>query len=78
MFAKNEVGIFRKCLEDARFESTTLAVYNTELAEKEAEKMEFDLQQIESAQKRIDRLTEIQNQREKLVNYKRKVEEKNY
>lgn len=78
LFTENKVKAFQKHLEDMLFKSVALAVRNTHLAEKEVKKIKLELHQAESAQKRIERLAEIRNQREKLANYKKRAEKKSY
>lgn len=78
LFTENKVEFFQNHLEEIFFKAAALAVHNTHSAEKELKKTELDLQQVANAQKRIERLAEIQNQREAQSFYKKKIEEKQY
>ena len=55
-----------------------MAVYNTHLVKKEENELENDLHQIETAQKRVERLAKIKEQREKFADYENKLRKKNY
>jgi hypothetical protein len=78
LFAEDKTETIQKYLESILLESVALTVYNTHLAEKEVIKLESDLHQIEIAQKRVERLIEIQNQREKITDYETRIKEKNH
>ncbi|RHZ35300.1 metallophosphoesterase [endosymbiont GvMRE of Glomus versiforme] len=78
LFTEDKVETIQRYLEDVLLESAALAVYNTHLAEKEVNKLESDLRQIEITQKRVERLAEIQNQRAKIADYEVRMKKKNY
>lgn len=78
LFVEDKVKTIQKYLEDILLESAALAVYNTQLAKKEVNKLKSDLCQIEIAQKRIERLAEIQNQRAEFADYEARIKKKNY
>ncbi|CAG8669528.1 4849_t:CDS:2, partial [Ambispora gerdemannii] len=69
LFAADKVKPLQKDLENIQLEAAALAVYNTQLSEQEVIKLETDLRQATLAQTRIERLAEIQSQREKLNDY---------
>ncbi|CAJ0749013.1 23663_t:CDS:10 [Entrophospora sp. SA101] len=73
LFAEDKITPLQQDLENILLEAASSTIYNTYLAEKEMLKLESNLQQVELAQTRIERLTEIQDQREKFIDYQKEL-----
>jgi hypothetical protein len=78
LFKDHDLEFLRNDLKNLLIESASFHIHSNELEQIKLNNLENDLKEIDNAQKRLDRLNEINDQRIKIFEYQNQLKEKEY